>query len=404
METLTCPVCGYDNLPRAIFCFRCSAPLDTSPAADGVHPHRRPVEQRLRQARASQEGSPLDSKRAESSSALPADAMPVTCLRCGTRNALPADRCSACGGALTRPDEADTSALIPHVAAVSNIGRVRGNNEDRVGLWARHGVILTMIADGMGGAVAGEEASRLALEAIQADFVGEARGSEELDSLPAEEVAEKMRAAIRRANHAIMLRTAGHPQFQGMGTTLTLAFVRGTQVMIAHVGDSRAYLIPGTGARINQITDDHSFVEALLAAGHITPEQASSHPMRNVLYRALGQVEETEADLYVRPLAAGDWLILCSDGLTRHVNAAEIEGQVRASSTPIEAAQRLVALANERGGEDNISVVALLLEQAADALSLDDTAVGLHQADADPDDQDTAELPASTLSDKSPAL
>lgn len=393
METLTCPVCGYDNLPWAIFCFRCSTPLDTPPAADAVHPQRRPVEQRLRQARASQEESPLTSRLVESLSASPTDAIPVTCLRCGTRNDLPAARCSACDGALTWPDETDTHTLIPRVAAMSSIGRVRENNEDRVGLWARRGVILAMIADGMGGAVAGEEASRLALEAIQADFVGEARGSEELDSLPAEEVAEKMRAAIRRANHAIMLRTAGHPQFQGMGTTLTLAFVRGTQVIVAHVGDSRAYLIPGTGARINQITDDHSFVEALLAAGHITPEQASSHPMRNLLYRALGQVEETEADLYVRPLAAGDWLILCSDGLTRHVSASEIEGRVRTSSAPAEAAQRLVALANERGGEDNISVVAILLAHAADALSLDDTAIGLHQANAEPDDQDTAELP-----------
>lgn len=115
--------------------------------------------------------------------------------------------------------------------------------------------------------------------------------------------------------------------------------------------------------------------------------------MRNVLYRALGQVEETEADLYVRPLAVGDWLILCSDGLTRHVSAPEIEGWVRTSSTPVEAAQRLVALANERGGEDNISVVALSLAHAADAPSLDDTAIGLHQTNAEPDDQDTAELP-----------
>lgn len=294
---------------------------------------------------------------------------------------------------MAQPEHSSADRLIAFIGAISAIGRVRSNNEDRVGLWARDGVILAMIADGMGGAVAGEEASRLALEAIQADFVGEARGSEELATLLDEEVTEKMRAAFRRANRAVMLRAAEHAQFQGMGTTLTLAFVRGSQVIVAHIGDSRAYLIPGSGARINQITDDHSFVEALLAAGHITPEQASSHPMRNVLYRALGQVEETEADLYARALSAGDWLILCSDGLTRHVSTAEIEGQVRASDNPAEAAQRLVALANERGGEDNISVVAILLERADSSADLDDTAGGLYQSDPVPN-EDTASLTA----------
>jgi protein phosphatase len=324
---------------------------------------------------------------------MPTDSVSLTCLRCGTRNVLQAARCVTCEGALALPESTKADTLIPFIGAISAIGRVRSNNEDRVGLWARDGVILAMIADGMGGAVAGEEASRLALEAIQADFVGEARGSEELAIMPDEEVAEKMRTAFRRANRAVMLRAAEHAQFQGMGTTLTLAFVRGSQVIVAHIGDSRAYLIPGSGARINQITDDHSFVEALLAAGHITPEQASSHPMRNVLYRALGQVEETEADLYVRPLSAGDWVILCSDGLTRHVSTAEIEEQVRASDTPAEAAQRLVALANERGGEDNISVVAILLEQADSPADLDNTAVGLYQSDPVPD-EDTAGLTA----------
>ena len=92
------------------------------------------------------------------------------------------------------------------------------------------------------------------------------------------------------------------------------------------------------------------------AEGHITPEQAAVHPMRNVLYRALGQVDDTEADLYVRPLSAGDWLVLCSDGLTRHVTGAEIAEIVRASAAPDEVTHRLVTLANERGGEDNITV------------------------------------------------
>ncbi len=391
MDTQRCPTCGYDNLSRAIFCFRCGAPLDAPPGQSAVHPRRRPVEQRVRTIYADQINTANSQTRPGPSSS---DGVPLTCLRCGTRNTLSATHCVTCKGALTQPEAISADMLIPFVNAVSVIGRVRTNNEDRVGLWARSGVILAMIADGMGGAVAGEEASRLALEAIQADFVGEARGSEELATLPEAEVAEKMRAAFRRANRAVMLRAAEHAQFQGMGTTLTLAFVRGGQMIVAHIGDSRVYLIPGNGARINQITDDHSFVEALLAAGHITPEQASTHPMRNVLYRALGQVEETEADLYVRTLSAGDWLILCSDGLTRHVHALEIEQCVRTSDSPAEAAHRLVTLANERGGEDNISVVAILMERASDSASTDDTAISLYQTSTPPADDDTAELPS----------
>ncbi len=396
MDIQRCPTCGYENLSRAIFCFRCGAPLDAPPAQSAVHPRRRPVEQKVRTIYADQVNT--GSQRHPWPS--PSDGVPLTCLRCGTRNNPSASRCVTCEGALTQPETVSADTLIPFVGAVSVIGRVRTNNEDRVGVWARNGVILAMIADGMGGAVAGEEASRLALEAIQADFVGEARGSEELATLSDAEVAEKMRAAFRRANRAVMLRAAEHAQFQGMGTTLTLAFVRGPQVIVAHIGDSRAYLIPGNGARINQITDDHSFVEALLAAGHITPEQASSHPMRNVLYRALGQVEETEADLYVRALSAGDWLILCSDGLTRHVHAPEIEQCLRTSDSPAEAAQRLIALANERGGEDNISVVAILMERASDSADLDDTAIGLYQTGNSPTDDDTAELPAAPAADE----
>lgn len=390
METQPCPLCGYDNLSRAVFCFQCGAPLDVLPRPGAIHPRRRPVEQRVRAIYASPSGINRDGLSTSR------DHILLTCLRCGTRNALQAAHCSTCQGALTLPESASADTLIPFIGAVSAIGRVRSNNEDRVGLWARDGLILAMIADGMGGAVAGEEASRLALEAIQADFVGEARGSEQLATMPGEEVTEKMRAAFRRANRAVMLRAAEHAQFQGMGTTLTLALVRDSQVIVAHIGDSRAYLIPGSGARINQITDDHSFVEALLSAGHITPEQASSHPMRNVLYRALGQVEETEADLYVRSLSPGDWVILCSDGLTRHVSTAEIEQQVRASDTPADATQRLVALANERGGEDNISVVAILLERADSSADQDDTAVGLFRGSATPDD-DTAGLAARHL-------
>jgi len=368
MDKRTCSHCGYENVRRAVFCFQCGASLDDSPAQRGIHRRHRPVEEAVRSLNHPDNApdTPLSQRlRDARTDPDPAfEGIPITCLRCGARTLPPASLCAGCGATLTLPEDAAPSDLIPRAAALSSVGKVRGNNEDRIGLWARQGVVLALVADGMGGALAGEEASRLALETIHADFVGEAHGSEGLHDLPDNEVTGKLRRAIRRANRAVMRRAAGNREFQGMGTTVTLAFVRGAQVIIAHIGDSRAYLISSTGGWINQITDDHSFVEALMAAGHITPEQAAVHPMRNVLYRALGQVDNTEADIYVRPLSAGDWLVLCSDGLTRHVTGAEIAETVRASAAPNEVARRLVALANERGGEDNISVVAVVMQRA----------------------------------------
>ncbi|MEB2288465.1 MAG: Stp1/IreP family PP2C-type Ser/Thr phosphatase [Anaerolineae bacterium] len=368
MDKRTCPQCGYENVRRAVFCFQCGASLDSSPAQHGIHRRHRPVEEAVQSLNHPEDApdSALSQRlRAARSDSPPAlEGIPIICLRCGTRNAPPADSCAGCGAALTLPRDAAPADLVPRAAARSSVGRVRGNNEDRIGLWARQGVVLALVADGMGGALAGEEASRLTLETIHADFVGEAHGSEGLHTLSDNEVAGKLRRSIRRANRVVMRRAAGNREFQGMGTTVTLAFVRGAQVLVAHIGDSRAYMISGSGGWISQITDDHSFVEALMAAGHITPEQAAVHPMRNVLYRALGQVDDTEADLYVRPLSAGDWLMLCSDGLTRHVTGAEMVGAVQTGATPDEVARRLVALANERGGEDNISVVAIAMQRA----------------------------------------
>ncbi len=312
-----------------------------------------------------------------------------------------------CGATLSVPDELNQTHIVPRASARTSLGRVRENNEDRVGLWARHGVLLALVADGMGGAVAGEEASRLVVEAVQADFLGEARGSETLHDLDEEEISEKLRVVVRRANRAVIQRANEHPELQGMGTTMTLAFVRDNRVIIAHVGDSRAYLLDGTEGWINQITDDHSFVEALLTSGHITAEQAAVHPMRNVLYRALGQIEDTESDLYSRSLAEGDRLILCSDGLTRHVAPAEIADIATHHNEPEEIAQALIDLANQRGGEDNISVVVIVLESAKDIptevppdpAALADTEIGLHQAalpeEEEPSD-DTDELPSVT--------
>jgi serine/threonine protein phosphatase PrpC len=414
METRMCPNCGHENLRRAVFCFQCGTNLDDPPTVRGIHRQRRHIEDAMRyvQGREKSLDPELVKSLREAKAKLPPpiEGTPVTCLRCGTLNKPLASYCIGCGATLSLPD--DKTNLVPRAAALSNVGQVRENNEDRVGLWARHGVVLALVADGMGGAVAGEEASRLVVEAIQADFLGEARGSETLPDLSEDEISDKLRSAVRRANRAVIQRASEHPEFQGMGTTTTLAFVRDNRVIVAHVGDSRAYLVDGQEGWINQITDDHSFVEALVASGHITSEQAAVHPMRNVLYRALGQMDDTEADLYSRTLTEGDWLILSSDGLTRHVSPAEIVEITDQNDRPEGVAQELIDLANKRGGEDNISAIVILMENAEnvpqedppDPILYADTEVGLFQAPADDDQTSrdkakTLELPAIELPD-----
>ncbi|MBN1679640.1 MAG: Stp1/IreP family PP2C-type Ser/Thr phosphatase [Anaerolineae bacterium] len=413
METKTCSNCGHENLGRAVFCFQCGFTLDQPPVVRGIHHRRRHVEEAIRYAQEREDSLEPDlvqRLRAAKAKLPPSiDETPVTCLRCGTLNHPRGSYCVGCGSTLSVPDDVDRLNLVPRTSARTSVGRVRENNEDRVGQWARHGVVLALVADGMGGAVAGEEASRLVVEAVQADFLGEARGSETLFDLTEDEVSEKLRLAVRRANRAVMERADDHPELHGMGTTMTLAFVRDNRVIIAHVGDSRAYLVDGHEGWINQITDDHSFVEALLSSGHITPEQAAVHPMRNVLYRALGQVDDTDADLYSRSLTEGDRLILCSDGLTRHVSSAEIAAIAITSDAPDAIAHALIDLANERGGEDNISAVVVLMERAKDVKPeeppsptiLAETTIGLHQAQPVADD-DTKELPMVEPTAESP--
>jgi len=308
-------------------------------------------------------------------------------------------------------------------SARTSVGQVRENNEDNVQLWLQDDSVLAIVADGMGGAAAGEEASRLAVEAIQAGLtVAERRMLSAFELLADDSVAQKMREIIRVANNDIMRRASADPNLRGMGTTVTLAFVRNMHAIVAHVGDSRAYLVSQRDHTITQITADHSFVEALVAAGHITQEQAEDHPMRNVLYRALGQTEDIDVDVYHTRLRPGDRLILCSDGLTRHLKSAEIAEIALREDDPENISDQLVDLTNQRGGEDNVSVVVIILDQdavqAPDGLKMaaeDDTLVlreplskmlemeqqrlnELERQKNGPRKADTQELPALRLS------
>ncbi len=247
--------------------------------------------------------------------------------------------------------------------ARTSTGQIRENNEDTIHLWTQNNAVLAIVADGMGGAAAGEEASRLAVAAIEGGLTrSEVPVLDTLNALADDSIAQKMRDTIRTANMDIIARAANNPDLHGMGTTVTLAFVRDMHAIVAHVGDSRAYLVSKQDKKITQITADHSFVEALVAAGHITEQEAEEHPMRNVLYRALGQTDEIDVDLYYARMRPGDRLVLCSDGLTRHVKATEIAEVALKDDDPDRISQHLIDLANSRGGEDNVSVICVALE------------------------------------------
>lgn len=258
--------------------------------------------------------------------------------------------------------------LVLNCDAQSSTGRIREINEDSVLLWAREHTALAVVADGMGGHIAGEEASRVAVQmiyqAMQADELEKADGAPPSNGSP-NALNWRMREVISDANRAIVRMAEEHPQLRGMGTTVTLAFVQGNHVVIGHVGDSRAYHIHAASRTMEQITVDHSFVEAMIAAGHITRAEAEEHPMKHVLYRALGQGLELDVDVYEAKIEVGDRLVLCSDGLTLHVQPEEIAQIALAESSPEVASRRLIELANLRGGRDNVTVVVMMADAAS---------------------------------------
>jgi PPM family protein phosphatase len=246
----------------------------------------------------------------------------------------------------------------------TDTGKVRDNNEDSVGVHDYgDNTILVVVADGMGGAVAGEEASRIAVETIKTDMTAPDKQPPDGDYNSADQdgLIQRLRSSIIDANNNIVNRAVDKPELKGMGTTVTMALIFGTNILVGHVGDSRAYLVDGTDGDMTQITSDHSFVQALVAAGHITEDEADDHPMKNVLYRALGQSREVEVDISIEQIHIGDRLVLCSDGLTLHVKPHEI-AKLAMRDDPAECSRELIALANERGGRDNISVIVVKAE------------------------------------------
>jgi serine/threonine protein phosphatase PrpC len=269
-------------------------------------------------------------------------------------------------------------------AGTTDAGRKRRRNEDS---FVREPPLFA-VADGMGGAQAGEVASRLAAAAF--------REFHEADDLDPE---ERVAAIIQEANRSIYERARSDAQASGMGTTITAALVTGRSVAIGHVGDSRAYRL--RQGRLEQLTEDHSLVADLVRSGRLAPEEADTHPQRSVITRALGTDLEVDVDTFTVEAEAGDIFLLCSDGLTTMVDDEEITQTVAKADSLGHATKALVKAANRAGGEDNVTVVLFQLE--GEAASIEDTAVAAPNGRGEADLEDTLSgLEVPTLQAASP--
>jgi PPM family protein phosphatase len=237
-------------------------------------------------------------------------------------------------------------------AARTDVGIVRSGNEDNYLMLADRGIFI--VADGMGGHAAGEVASEMAVRLISRDL-GTVRG------LPDEEVAERMRQAIRGANAAIYERTLTEHDKRGMGTTATALVLLPNRFLLGHVGDSRAYRL--RDGRFEQLTKDHSYVQEQVDAGLLTPEQARVHPYSNVITRCVGANQDVIPDTYSGDLRVGDVVLLASDGLTGMLEDEHIHKILEAPGGPQDWVDAMINDANRRGGLDNITAIIVKIDE-----------------------------------------
>jgi protein phosphatase len=239
------------------------------------------------------------------------------------------------------------------VFGLTDIGRRRENNQDQLLVDDRHGVYA--VADGMGGHAAGEVASQIAIEALEdAMSVDEWRSG----AASAQEIFNKLEEAFKEGNRRICESVVTRGEWRGMGTTIVALVASGDKALIGHVGDSRAYLL--RDGRLVRLTNDHSWVSEQVRLGLLTDEEAHKHPMRNIITRALGNRDELEVDVTQERFLPGDIFLLCSDGLSSMLNDDEIRQTLSDQSRdPENACRMLVDQANDRGGDDNITVVVL---------------------------------------------
>jgi serine/threonine protein phosphatase PrpC len=252
--------------------------------------------------------------------------------------------------------------------ARTDVGRVRKNNEDYYQVEPT--LNLFVLSDGMGGEAHGEVASTLAVQTVlthcqQAEnsratpIFGEAQPD-------VSEKTNRLASAIHLANRKVFESATANPAQKGMGATVVAAWLDGERLSLVHVGDSRAYLL--RAGSLDQLTADHSLVAEKVRVGILTPQEADSSELQSVLTRAVGTSASVQVDADEQMLLVGDSLLLCSDGLTRMVTDPEIASTMLTSTSAQEAADRLVELANENGGADNVSVIVVRLIPKSDGL------------------------------------
>ena len=235
-------------------------------------------------------------------------------------------------------------------AQITDKGLAREVNEDNLLVIPQLGLLA--IADGMGGHRGGKIASSMALRTLE----------QELSRLLQQggERRRSLQDAVKMANNAIFARSQEDPELKGMGTTITACLEQKGELLIAHIGDSRAYLLHRQ--EIRQLTKDHSVAQELLRKGGISKEQALTHPQKNMLTRALGAEPFVEVDIYLETLSAGDHLLLCTDGLTRYVSQTEIMEVLLTDADLERKVQTLLSKALAAGGADNITIVVACFE------------------------------------------
>ena len=247
------------------------------------------------------------------------------------------------------------------VAVATHVGMVREENQDHHGVFdssdervRREKGVFVVVADGMGGHTGGTIASHTAVDALLDTYKGSTQRS----------MRDLLEEAVRTSNNVVRERADADPKISDMGTTCVCLVVRGGVAMVAHLGDSRCYLV--RGGVVEQITRDHTYLNELVDIGLLTAEQAKGHPDRNIITRCVGMREDFEIEFNRRDIQVDDRLVLCSDGLTNFVTDEEI-GRIVESQKPKAACETLVRTANENGGEDNITVAIVTVHDVPDA-------------------------------------
>ncbi len=235
--------------------------------------------------------------------------------------------------------------------ALTDKGITRPSNEDFCEAKQVDKFTVLALADGMGGANSGEVASSMTVKAIFNSLDENLMRNLSLADMP-----KTLTDVIKRTNSAVYEFSRSEDKFEGMGTTVEICVILQDTAYIAHIGDSRVYKITADGT-IKKLTKDHSLVEYMIDAGTITREEAASHPQKNVITRALGTSSEVEADIISCPLSEGDILLMCSDGLSNMLTEDEIKSVALSQDELSLRAEKLVKMANDAGGKDNITVI-----------------------------------------------